>query len=151
MTEEEVKEINDMYENCEGNKYLKKYGIYYLSNDSQKFKDFVAFLYNIEKDTTEKLKLKFLFYRNKSYGRDYLRYSLIINDNFSTKELFIQIPYNEENYKTNRLFTIANIYNELYAEKDCYYEGEGEFREDFRKLVEEAEKEFYRHSNKINK
>lgn len=134
-----AKEMNDLWNNCESNKYLDKYGIsQYDLGRSQSLKTFIVLIYKIEKDRSDKLKIDFNFYKNVSYGREYIRYVLKIKGTYE-KDIFIQIPYNENNYKNGSMFTIANVYEELYENQSSYF---SEIKSTFRELTEQAYQEF---------
>ena len=134
-----VKQANDSWNNCESNKYLDKYGISkYDLGRSQSFKTFIILIHRIEKDRSDKLKIDFDFYKNLSYGREYVRYVLRIKGTYE-QDIFIQIPYNENNYKNGSMFTIANVYEELHENQSSYF---SEIKLKFRELTEQAYQEF---------
>lgn len=142
MTEVEnwAKRMNDSYRNCESKKYIDKYDIHdFELSSSQSLSKFIALIYNIKNDVGDKLKIDFVFYKNLCFGREYIRYEILVQGGFTSKNIFIQVPYNEINYKSGLIFTIANVYEELYNRELPY---NGEFKLTFRKLVEEAHQDF---------
>lgn len=133
-------EWTNVRNNCESKKYIEKYGISeYNLEESQSLKTFVALIYNLEKDTTEKLKIDFSFYKNLCYGREYIRYEINIQGGITYKNIFIQIPYNEYSYKNGLLFTIANIFIEIYSDTKFLT---SEIKQEFKKLTEQAYQDF---------
>lgn len=134
---EHSKNMMELWNKCEANKYLKKYDIY-VTELSQSLSKFIVLLYNIEKDKNDNLEIKFYMQHNLCFGREYIRYSLEL-DSFFSKEIFIQIPYNEYAYQKGELFTIANVYKDLYENELPYGKG---FRSDFEELAEKAHQDF---------
>jgi hypothetical protein len=107
------KSITTSMENCECTKYLNKYKIHKFDlSYSLSLKTFIALICNIQKDTTENLQIKFSVEKKVSFGRHYVRYTLALKGTF-TKELFIQIPYNELTYGDGSIFTLLNFHEEF--------------------------------------
>ena len=139
--EEWVKSMNNSYNNCESKKYIDKYNIHdFELSSSQPLKKFIAMVYNIKNDIGDNLKIDFIFYKNLCFGREYIRYEMSVQGGFTSKNIFIQIPYKEYNYKNGLIFTIANIYEELYGSELSYND---EFNLTFKKLIEEAYQDFF--------
>lgn len=113
FSEEDVKFINDSWNNCEARKYLEKYSIH--STDmgySLSLMKFIALIWNLKSDNTEKLHIKLSVGIKLSYGREYVRYTLNIKGTY-WQELFIQIPYKIYNYRDGSFFTLLNINEEV--------------------------------------
>ena len=136
-----MKETIELYmnylEDCETTKYLKKYSVPFF-NESQSFSFFVQLLYTIPFYKNEKLKIKFSMKRNINFGKDYIRYSIFLEDIIS-KEIFIQIPFNSCTYKKNYLFTIANVYEAIIQNSSII---DNDFYSDFNELLETAYNKF---------
>ena len=136
-----MKETIELYmnylEDCETTKYLKKYSVPFF-NESQSFSFFVQLLYTIPFYENEKLKIKFYMKRNINFGRDYIRYSIFLEDRIS-REIFIQIPFNSYTYKKNSLFAIANVYEEIIQNSLII---DNDFYSDFNELLETAYNRF---------
>ena len=110
---ESFEEMGNLFDNCETSKYLKKYNIqHYDKGYSLSLKKFISLIWNLQKDTTDQLQIKFSFEKKSSFGRNYLRYNLALKGNFC-QEIFIQIPYDKSNFKDGSLFTLLNIHSEV--------------------------------------
>ena len=141
MEKEEVDQLIELYNNCESKKYIDKYGIFSFDlSNSQSLKTFVALIYNLEKDTSENLKINFSFYKNLCFGREYIRYEINAQGSVTHKHIFIQIPYSLYEYKRGLMFTIANVYIELYKNNHKFMTDE--IRSIFKELTEQAYQDF---------
>jgi hypothetical protein len=103
----------ELWNSCESNKYLQKYGIHSIDNSSLSFKKFLLLVLSLENDKKENLKINFRLGLNTNFGRNYLRYSLDLKGEFYSHEVFIQIPYNKQNFCDGSLFTLLNIHIEI--------------------------------------
>lgn len=142
-------DLNNFYNKCASTKYLTKYGLNYHLNDSVSLKTFIILVLSIENDLKEfeNLSLKFGFFKNVSFGREYMRYYLKISG-FMTKIIFIQIPYNEFEFKKGNLFTIANVFDDCVPKFLQVYDeiNDKSFFQNFNELVKMATNDF---KNKI--
>ncbi len=135
-----AEDINYAFKNCESQKYIDKYRFYDFDLEkSQSLKKFILLIYNLENDVNENLKINFDLYKKLCFGREYIRYELTVQGNTTYKDIFIQIPYNEYSYKNGLLFTIANVFIEIYRDTKFLT---SEIKEEFKKLTEQAYQDF---------
>ena len=73
---------------------------------------FIILLYCMKKDKKENLQINFSMDYDLLFGKLYIKYSIFLKGTFQ-EEIYIRIGYNLEEYKSNKLFTIANIYIDL--------------------------------------
>ena len=105
---ESIKKLKD---NCEASNYLKKYGIFY-TNESIEMNKFIILLYCMKNDKKENLQINFSMDYDLLFGKLYIKYSIFLKGVFQ-EEIYTRISYNLQEYKSNKLFTIANIYIDL--------------------------------------
>lgn len=105
---ESIKKLED---NCEAKKYLKKHNIFYTKQSIQ-MSHFLVLLYCIKNDKKENLEINFSMDYDLLFGKLYIKYSIFLKGTFQ-EEIYIRIGYNLEEYKSNKLFTLANIYIDL--------------------------------------